>query len=211
MRNQKAPMFQPKTTALVRLNFFSRREMAELPKLLLSDETILAVVSGVYTAGTAILCVTSKRMLLVDKKIIRLNFEDVRFDSIREVNFSQQAIMASIRFFYAGREMEFRSWHKTELRELAQLVQEKMFEVREKQDTRQDVPVNQLPMQPVIQVPVEPSVPLATTIARDSTSQRENYLNDRLERWRHADRFVDKLTMSVKTGRQILRLETQGK
>lgn len=209
MKRQSKTLKKAKQNTLIRINFFNRREMAELPKLLLPDEKLLAIVSGAYTAGTAILCVTSMRMLLVDKKMIRLNFEDVRFDSIREVNYSQQVFMASLRFYYAGREMQFRSWYKKELRELAQLVQEKMFEVREKKNNQQEPVMQQVPVQPLSEaIPLE-SPALFRVAAPASTVQREDYLNQRLEKWRQADRFVDKLAMSAKTGRQVLRLETE--
>lgn len=194
---------QASSASVTRLNFFSRREMAELPKLLLPDETILAVISGMYTAGTAILCVTSKRLLLVDKKITRLLFEDIRFESIKEVSYSQQGFMASVKFFYAGREMQFRSWYRPELRTLAQFVQQKMFEVREGRVAAKEI-TNALLAEDTNrfatkQVPATPN--------QAGNEQLERYLTERITRWRRADRIVDTLAMSVKTGRQILSLE----
>ena len=190
--------------ALTRINFFSKKEMAELPKLLMPDEKVLAVISGFYTAGTAILCVTDKRLLLVDKKLIRLSFEDVRFESVKEVNYSQQAFMASVKFFYAGREMQFRSWYRNELRMLAQLVQQKMFEVREKswhpaqssQKSQNDSPV---------QVATDPPV----NDMYGTNVHMEQYMTERIRRWREATRFVNTLTISTKAGRQILELENR--
>lgn len=203
MSNITTDEYQVSTAPVTRLNFFSRREMAELPKLLLPGETILAVISGTYTAGTAILCVTSKRLLLVDKKIIRLLFEDIRFESIKEVGYSQQAFMASVKFFYAGREMQFRSWYRAELRTLAQFVQQKMFEVREGKVAAKQITDALLAEDPdrfqSRQAPATPN--------QAGNEQLEQYLNDRITRWKRADRIVDTLAMSVKTGRQILSLE----
>ena len=127
---------QAQTKTLCRTNFFSNREMAELPNVLVPGEQVLAVISGMYTAGTAILCVTSRRLLLVDKKMIRLSLEDIRFESIREVHYSHQPFIASIKLYYAGREMQFRTWYKNELRIFSQLVQQKMFEVRDKKEEK---------------------------------------------------------------------------
>lgn len=115
----------------VKADFFNARELAEIPRLLMDDEQMIMAVSGLYTAGTAVLCVTNKRLLLIDKKLLRFSVEDVRFEAIKEVSYGQQAFFASLKFFYAGRDMEFRSWHRADLRMLAQTVQEKMFEVRE--------------------------------------------------------------------------------
>lgn len=199
--------------SLQRINFFSKREMAELPKLLLPEEQVLAVISGMYTAGTAILCVTSKRLLLVDKKWIRSSFEDVRFESIKEVNFSQQAIMASIKFYYAGREMQFRSWHKSELRMLAQLVQQKMFEMREKLHAK-DLPVVSQPLTEMLvaQTAKEPQQDakqqFPSVLRQQSALQLDRYLSERLDQWKRATRFAGTLSMSAKAGRQVLKLET---
>lgn len=198
---------------LSRLSFFSKREVAELPKLLMPDEYVLAVISGFYTAGTAILCVTSKRLLLVDKKLMRLSFEDIRFDSIKEVNFSQQVFVASVKFYFAGREMQFRSWYRNELRMLAQFVQQKMFESNEKRHYK--VPENQAntsreflqeQLQPIGYVE-EAVTPPAANKPYQTSPQLEQYLNERIARWRRASRFIDNLTMATKTGRQLLELE----
>ncbi len=191
--------------ALTRLSFFSKREMIELPRLLLPDERILVVISGIYTAGTAILCVTSRRILLVDKKLLRSSFEDIRFESIKEVNFSQQALMASIRFFYAGREMQFRSWHKKELRILAQMVQQKMFEAHERLHAK-ELPVISQPPTEIYKQQIEKGFP--SILQQQSALQLDTYLSERLDRWKKASRFAGALSMSVKTGRQVLKFET---
>lgn len=193
---------------LTRLNFFSKREMGELPQLLLPGEKVLAVISGVYTAGTAILCVTSRRLLLVDKKFVRLSFEDIRFDSIREVNFSQQALMASIRFFYAGRDMQFRSWHRRELRMLAQMVQQKMFEVREKLHAKEPSVPLQLKSEGGDESRQAMHSQFPSILHQQSAAQLDTYLSERLDRWKKATRFVGMLSMSAKAGRQVLKLET---
>lgn len=189
---------EPMVKTLTRLNYFSRKEMAELPNLLMPGEEVMAVITGFYTAGTAILCVTSKRLLLVDKKWIRLSYEDVRFESIREINYSHQALMASVKFYFAGREMQFKSWYKNELRMAAQLIQHKMFEVREKLHRTTDessltdiVESSELP-EPAPQYKQNPDL--------------DEYLRERIARWRRASRFVDTLTVSSKAGRQILNI-----
>lgn len=160
---------------IIRVDFFNSRELSEIPNLLMPDEQMLAVVSGFYTAGTAVLCVTSKRLLLIDKKLLRFSLEDVRFESIKEVNFSQQAFFASLKFFYAGKDMQFRTWHRRELRLLSQLVQEKMFEVRDG---------------------VAPVVEDATR-----ESQFATYLMNRKQRWNKAETLLMMTRLSSRAGR----------
>jgi hypothetical protein len=196
MAQKNSPTYPQK---LSKLNFFSRWEAAELPKLLMLDEQVLGVLSGFYQAGTAILCVTSKRLLLVDKKLLRLNFEDVRFEYINEVNYSHQMFLGSVKFFYGGKTLHFRSWYVKELRMLAQFVQQKMFEVRQEamggpsqqQDNKKYAPLYSGPMPRVVPTP-QPLTSAPTQI----NDQLEKMLQERIARWRRATRFVDTITTS---------------
>lgn len=198
------------TEVLMRTNFFSKREVAELPNLLMPGEKVLAVISGFYTAGTAVLCVTTRRVLLVDKKLIRLSIEDMRFDSIKEVNYSHQAVMASVEFFYVGRaqQFQFKSWHRNELRMLAQMVQQKMFDVSDRvQGRKRDLLQNQVKAAEQLSDPTPEIQSPSSASYYGNNEDVEKYLNERIARWRKASRFVDTLTMSTKTGRQVLELE----
>lgn len=124
--------YTPKTLfKLSPFNIFSKMEVAELPKILMPHEQVLGIISGFYSVGTATLCVTSRRLLLIDKKLLRMSYEDIRFEAISEVNFSQQLLLASVKFYFAGRQVQFRSWYRRELRTLAQFTQNKMFEARQ--------------------------------------------------------------------------------
>lgn len=131
-------LMRDKTTPykISRFDFFCNQELAELPLLLMNDEKVLSVISGYYSAGTAILCVTSRRLLLIDKKLIRLNFEDIRFESISEVNYSHQLFVACLNLYYAGRNLQFRTWYKDALRTQAQFIQAKIFESRDTSSKR---------------------------------------------------------------------------
>lgn len=195
---------------LSRLNFFSRLEVAELPKLLLPEEQVLGVISGFYAAGTAILCVTSRRLLLVDKKLLRMSFEDIRFESIKEVSFSHQMMLASVKFFYAGRTLQFRSWYGRELRILAQFVQHKMFEVRKKQEhpahealqyqTDLAEPIGAVDYSLEEPMPLPEATP-SVAISSSSTQvnpQLEQYLSERIARWRKASKFIDTVQATPK-------------
>lgn len=115
---------------LSRLSFFTRMEMAELPHLLMPGEKVLGVISGFANGATVLLAVTSQRLLLVDKKWMHLSYEDVRYESINEVTFSQQVFLCSAKFYVMGKDILFKSWYRTELRMLVKFVQDKMFELR---------------------------------------------------------------------------------
>lgn len=195
---------------IMKTNFFSKREVAEIPKLLVPGESVIAMISGIYTAGTAVLCVTSKRVLLVDKKMIRLSIEDMRFDSIKEVNYSQQPIMASLQLFYVGRsqQFQFKSWHREDLRELAQLLQQKMFEVSGAQ--KDDVVQNDLASSDEESSTKEGSEQISEWIGvYGGNKDAEKHLRERTAQWRRARRFTDVLVFATKMGEQVMKLAVQ--
>lgn len=177
-------------TRISRISSFNHREVAEIPNLLMNGEELLGMISGYYTAGTAILCVTSRRLLLIDKKWMRLNFEDIRFESISEVNYSHQIFFASLHFFYTGRDLHFRTWHKQDLRNFAQIVQSKMFEARDSRRTN------------LLDTPAEPA---ALTVLQN-TRNLERYIQ-RNKGWQRAERFMATINFS-KFGKQIINLES---
>ncbi len=193
-----------------RVNFFNKLELEELPNVLMSGEEVLGVISGMYTAGTAILCVTTKRLLLIDKKLIRLNFEDIRFEAISEVNYSSQLMLASVQFFFGGRVLKFRSWYRHELRELAQFVQNKMFEARSTRGTYvdldgkpgQSLQYNQTPSSYEFNTPnlVQSESPV---VDQSVPPRLETFLKGRTQRWNRADRLHDTIA-SIKLGRPVL-------
>lgn len=183
---------KPYPQRLGRFNFFSRWEVAELPRLLLPGEDVLGVISGFYTGGTAILCVTSMRLLLVDKKFIRLSYEDIRYGSIKEVSYAHQAFLASVKFFYAGRELQFRSWYRRELRTMTQFVQHKIFAAHQDQiDSPSLDPPRGIrePAQDYLQLAPTPPVPVVPLLPQNP--QLAQYLNNRIARWRRATQFID--------------------
>lgn len=177
-------------TKVSKLNFFTRMEVAELPKLLLPGEQIWGVISGFYTAGSAVLCATSMRVLLVDKKLIRLNIEDVRYESISEVDFSRQLFIASTHLHFAGRSLQFRSIYRRELRQIIQYIQSKMFEVR-RSHSQMEAPLSTQPqMTPQISANYVWPEPTQPNVSQITAEQR---LAERLRRWQQAGKFISDL------------------
>jgi hypothetical protein len=165
---------------LSRLSFFTRLEMAELPKLLMPNERVLGVISGIGKNGTALLAVTSSRLLIIDKKWVRLAYEDIRYESINEIRYAQQALLASAKLYIMGREISFKSWYKKELRQMVQYIQDKMFETRPA-GVSEDQAVEGYQRK------------IVSRSQMHTSSQMDDYLNDRIRRWRKASRFVEDL------------------
>lgn len=197
---------------LSRLNIFSHWEVAELPHLLMPDEQVLCMISGFYVAGTATLCVTSHRLLLIDKKLVRLSFEDVRFEAIREVSYSRQLFVASVKFYYSGRELKFRSWYRRELRTLAEFVQNKMFEHRREDgasvhaDTLEPAADAQLgrQAQPTPLTSMQPSMNTSERSLFNRQWQRPltwSREQSRFIRWQRVSRFIGRLPILAASNR----------
>ena len=75
---------------------FGRGEWRELQKLLREQEEIFDVLYGFYPGGTAVLAVTSERLLLIDKQTYFLKIEEIRYGMISRVMFSKNVLQASL-------------------------------------------------------------------------------------------------------------------
>ncbi len=106
-------------------------EIRELQQLLMPSEQIQALVTGRYENGFAVLCATNMRILLIDKKILYLTVEDIRYDMIVEVDFSYRLIDATVRIITPSKVLAFTSFKKQPLRESAHFVQQRVMEVRQ--------------------------------------------------------------------------------
>jgi hypothetical protein len=206
-------MQQKDTYKISKFDIFSNQELAELPKLLLPGEKVLSVISGFYAAGMAILCVTSKRLLLIDKKLIRLNFEDIRFESISEVNYSHQLILASLNLYYAGRSLQFRTWYKDALRTQAQFIQGKIFDSRQTGD-RQVSTFNSPEIEYAGELKeLEPDSPgfkpnigpesVVQTPEKQNGNTLEQFVNQRNTKWVRAKRLTGGVNIA-RIGRQVI-------
>lgn len=111
--------------------FWGRAEVRELPNILMADEVIQHCVNGRYQGGFALLCVTNHRLLLVDRKLMFLSVEDVRFDMIAELDYTSQFVDGTIHVVTPNRKLTFISWHQTHLRQLLSYVQERVTQLRQ--------------------------------------------------------------------------------
>lgn len=110
--------------------FFGRPEVRELTKILREDEIISQAVNGFYEGGFALLCVTNKRLLLVDRKPMFLTLEDLRFDMIAEVDFNHRLLNATVNIYSTNKSLMFTSWNNHKLRLLVENLQHHVMEIR---------------------------------------------------------------------------------
>jgi hypothetical protein len=110
---------------------WGRAEIRELSNVLMPDEKIAQAVNGTYEGGFAMLVVTTYRVLLVDRKPMLLTIEDIRYDMMAEVDFSNRLLGASIRIFTPMRNLVFNSWSNTRLRKCVNYIQQRVMEIRQ--------------------------------------------------------------------------------
>lgn len=165
-----------------RVNILSYFELNELPKLLLPGEKIEGVISGFYSAGPATICVTNERLLLIDKKFIRLTIEDIRFDSLGEIQYSQQLFLASLKLIFAGQTLQFRSFYRRELRNFIQYVQFKTL----KENSEESNPVHSVSKRTFSDA----------FNSSQATQSNEVTMYERLQKWRKVTEYIGALQLA---------------
>jgi hypothetical protein len=111
--------------------FWGRPEIRELPNILVAGEVIQHAVNGRYEGGFALLCVTNHRVLLIDRKLMFLTLEDIRFDMIAELDYSSQVFDGTIHIITPNRKLTFASWSQVRLRKLLNYTQLRVMEIRQ--------------------------------------------------------------------------------
>ncbi len=171
------------------LPFWVNAEVRELSRLIVPGEVIKHVLSGRYQGGSAILCATDLRLLIVDKKPMFLAVEDVRYDMIAEVNFTHQLLEASIHLAAFNKDFSFTSYKKRQLHDVTEFIQHKLSDVRR---NLQDEPrilegalISQRSESNVILRPVEDNEDPDVT-----REQAKEFLPNTAQAW---DRISDKL------------------
>jgi hypothetical protein len=109
-----------------------RAEVRELQHVLMDDEKIITMVQGRYFGGYALLVATDRRLLLIDKKALFLNVEDIRYDMISEIDFSAKVFDATVSIFTLNKQHKFTSFkNKHHLRDLAVYAQRRVMELHQ--------------------------------------------------------------------------------
>ncbi|MGH7156792.1 MAG: PH domain-containing protein [Candidatus Saccharimonadales bacterium] len=117
-----------------RFSQWFRPEIHELQHVLLDNEKIIALACGRYFGSFALLVATDQRLLLIDKRLFFMNFEDTRYDMISEIDFNSQAYIATVSIHTLNKMHKFTSIkHRQQLRDLTHYVQRRVMEFRNQQ------------------------------------------------------------------------------
>jgi hypothetical protein len=89
------------------------------------------------------LVATDLRLLLIDKRTFFMTVEDIRYDMVSEINYSNKFYDATIHMFTLNKQHDFTTIkYKKQLRELTVYVQQRVWQVRQYQE--QSNPVTQI-------------------------------------------------------------------
>ncbi len=111
--------------------FWGRSEVRELEHILVPSETIKYCINGRYEGGFAMLCITDQRIILVDKKPFYLTLEDIRYDMVSEVDFSQRLLDATLSVHSVSKRLQFTALKAHLLRKATAYIQSRVMEFRQ--------------------------------------------------------------------------------
>jgi hypothetical protein len=118
-----------------------RAEIAELQHILMDHEKIIALACGRYFGSFALLVATDQRLLLIDKRVFFMNYEDTRYDMISEIDFNSQFYSATLTVFTMNKTHRFTSWkYKRQLRDITNYVQNRVAYLRNHGDATNAAP-----------------------------------------------------------------------
>ncbi len=117
--------------------YWGRAEVRELTSIILPDEAVFHAVNGRHEGGNALLVATDRRLLLIDKKPMFLNLQDVRYDSIAEVDYFARLLDATVAIRTVNKMLKFRTMRQNALRRLTTAVQEAVMDLRQIMNTPQ--------------------------------------------------------------------------
>jgi len=125
-----------------------RAEVLELQHILMDHEKIIALACGRYFGSFALLVATDQRLLIIDKRVFFMNYEDIRYDMISEIDFNSQVYNATLSAFTVNKTHKFTTYkYKRQLREITNYIQLRIAQLRNQAPAvpMPDVVLSQLP------------------------------------------------------------------
>lgn len=115
----------------VKFTWWGKGEARELERIIEPGETIMHCLNGRYEGGFGMLCVTDRRLVLIDKKPLYLSLEDISYDMISEVNFDGRLIDSTVTVFSISKQLRFTCLRGEKLRQATAYLQRRVMELRQ--------------------------------------------------------------------------------
>lgn len=105
---------------------FAAREFSVLPQLLWEGEEVLHAVQGMYNSHNGMLFATDRRLLFVDKGIVRLRTEDFGYENITSIECRTGLIFGKITLYASGNRAEISQCQKAAARAFCDFVRARL-------------------------------------------------------------------------------------
>lgn len=111
--------------------FLAKREVKELPSILWEDEIVENIVQGMYANNFGLLVATNKRLLFIDKGLIRLVVEDFPYDKITSLQYETGLVQGRIIVFVSGNRAEIRNIEKAAVKNFTEFVRARVTTIQD--------------------------------------------------------------------------------
>lgn len=118
----KLPHLDPGTILL------AAREFSVLPQLLWEGEEVLHAVQGMYNSHNGMLFATNRRLLFVDKGIVRLRTEDFGYENITSIECQTGLFFGKITLYASGNRAQISQCQKAPARSFCDFVRARLGE-----------------------------------------------------------------------------------
>jgi hypothetical protein len=105
-------------------------EIAQLPKVLMTDEKIESMIYGIYPAGPAIMLATNRRLLLVDKTPLKLITEDISYSSLSGVECDEGIFFSTVTIFSRFQTFVFKFVNRERARDFSEFLDEILLRIQ---------------------------------------------------------------------------------
>lgn len=121
-----------------KFRFLGKSGIKELATLLEKNEVVHHCIYGYYAGGSAVLAATNNRLLLIDKRVMFSNMEDMRYQSIRKTRFYKGMLGATLVIKTKSNRVMFRSYSDAKLSELSEFIKQLTLVEKSNEDSLTD-------------------------------------------------------------------------
>lgn len=124
--------------------FFGKKEINELPKILLKDENVLDIVQGAYSGKMGVLIATQFRLIFIDKGFLfGVKVEDFPYDKITSIQYETGIIQGKIIIMASGNKALIDNVVKSRVQNFSDNVRKRILELSNAKNQPQQVVINQ--------------------------------------------------------------------
>lgn len=101
-----------------------KREINALPEILWEGEAIQKAAQGFYGMSNGMLVATNKRLIFIDKGIVKLKVESFLYDKISSIEYTTGMLLGNIIFYASGNKAKIENMQKESAKDIAEFIRE---------------------------------------------------------------------------------------